>query len=188
MKRSMSFLSALTFSIFVLGMPIQAAAQSKEDDKREKINRVSQETLDRLFADKPQSKEIYDKAYAYAVFDTFKLSFIIAAGGGAGVAVIKESEARTYMKMRTAGLHAGLGGQKYQVVFLFQTQEVFDKFVEKGWEADANANAVLWKKGANGEATFRNGLAVYHLTGTGLMLQADISGTKYSKNKKLNPG
>ena len=90
--------------------------------------------------------------------------------------------------MGTAGLNLGLGGQKYQVVFLFENQEVFDKFVDKGWEADANANAVLWKKGANAEATFRNGLAVYQLTGTGLMLQADIAGTKYWKNKKLNRG
>ncbi len=40
----------------------------------------------------------------------------------------------------------------------------------------------------NAEATFRNGLAVYQLTGTGLMLQADIAGTKYWKNRKLNRG
>ena len=40
----------------------------------------------------------------------------------------------------------------------------------------------------NAETTFRNGLAVYQLTGTGLMLQADIAGTKYWKNRKLNRG
>jgi len=34
--------------------------------------------------------------------------------------------------------------------------------------------------------TFSNGLAVYPLTDKGLMLQADISGTQYWKNKKLN--
>ncbi len=32
----------------------------------------------------------------------------------------------------------------------------------------------------------RNGLAVYQITDKGLMLQADISGTKNWKNKKLN--
>ena len=188
MKRSMSLLSALTISALVLGAATQATAQSKADEKRNKINTVAKETLDRLFADDPHSKKLYDKAYAYAVFDNLKISLMISAGGGRGVAVAKKSGTRTYMRMGTAGLNIGLGGQKYQVVFLFEDQRTFDNFVDKGWEADANANAVLWKKGANAEATFRNGLAVYQLTGTGLMLQADIAGTKYWKNKKLNRG
>ena len=188
MKYSMSLLSTLLISALILGTATQAAAQTKADEKRAKIDRVAQETLDRLFADSPESKKLYDKAYAYAVFDNIKISLMISAGSGVGVAVTKKAGTRTYMRMGTAGLNIGLGGQKYQVVFLFENQGVFDTFVDKGWEADANANAVLWKKGANAEATFRNGLAVYQLTGTGLMLQADIAGTKYWKNKKLNRG
>jgi hypothetical protein len=33
---------------------------------------------------------------------------------------------------------------------------------------------------------FVNGLAVYQLTESGLMANADIAGTKYWQNKKLN--
>ena len=69
---------------------------------------------------------------------------------------------------------------------LFQTKKEFEYFVDKGWDADASANAVGGKAGKNVEATFRNGVAIYQLTKAGLMLQADISGTKYWKNKKLN--
>ena len=83
-------------------------------------------------------------------------------------------------------INIGLGGQKYQIVFLFQTKERFDAFVDKGWEADASANAVAGPHGKNAEATFRDGMAFYQLTQAGLMLQADIAGTKYWKNKKLN--
>ena len=79
-----------------------------------------------------------------------------------------------------------LDAQKYQVVFLFQNRETFDKFINKGWEADANANAVAGTAGANAEATFRDGVALYQITQAGLMLQADIAGTKYWKDKKLN--
>ena len=56
-----------------------------------------------------------------------------------------------------------------------------------GWHASASANAVAGRAGANAEASFHNGLAVYTLTTAGLMLQADLSGTKYWKSKKLNP-
>ncbi|MDK1020575.1 MAG: hypothetical protein QGD90_02945 [Candidatus Hydrogenedentes bacterium] len=184
----MSLVSALVIGTLVFGVASQAAAQSKADEKRSKINTIAKKTLDRLFDDSPHSKKLYNKAYGYAVFDNIKISLMISAGGGKGVAVAKKSGTRTYMNMGTAGLNIGLGGQKYQVVFLFEDERTFNNFVEKGWEADANANAVFWKKGANAEASFRNGLAVYQLTGTGLMLQADIAGTKYWKNKKLNRG
>ena len=102
------------------------------------------------------------------------------------MAVEKASKKRTYMKMGTAGINIGLGAQKYQVIFLFEDKATFDNFVNKGWQADANANAVAGNKGLNAEAAFEDGIAVYQLTEAGLMLQADIAGTKYWKNKKLN--
>jgi hypothetical protein len=34
--------------------------------------------------------------------------------------------------------------------------------------------------------TFHNGLAIYKMNEAGLMASADVSGTKYWKNKKLN--
>jgi hypothetical protein len=58
--------------------------------------------------------------------------------------------------------------------------------VSEGWEAGASANAVAGPDGANAGATFINGVAVYQMTEAGLMLQLDISGTKYWRSK-LNP-
>ncbi len=171
------------------------AAYPDEDDnddnstvssKRAKIDSIAKETLDELYAKEPVAKELYNKCYGYAVFDNVKISLMISGGGGRGVAVRKSDGARTYMNMGTAGLNIGLGGQKYQIVFFFETKERFDEFIDKGWEADASANAVAGPLGANAEATFRNGMAFYQLTQAGLMLQADIAGTKYWKNKRLN--
>jgi lipid-binding SYLF domain-containing protein len=116
----------------------------------------------------------------------FKIAFGISGGGGNGVAVNKGSGARTYMKMGTAGIGFGIGGQKYQVVFLFQDEKTFTKFVEKGWKADASAQAAAGTEGANATSGFVNGIAVYQITDKGLMASADIAGTKYWKNKKLN--
>lgn len=175
----------------LLAVTISAGAfaeekKSKADKKRDAINTMSRETLDTLFVKSPQSKKLYDKAYGYAVLSNVKISLVISGGGGTGVAVRKSDGEKTYLKMGTVGLNIGLGGQKYQVVFLFQDEKRFYDFVNKGWEADANANAVAGTAGANAEATFRNGMAVYQITQAGLMLQADIAGTKYWKDKKLN--
>ena len=108
-------------------------------------------------------------------------------GGGVGVAVNKTSGERTYMKMGTGGVGLGLGGQKYQVVFFFETEKAFTSFVEKGWKADASAQAAAGTEGANATTGFVNGIAVWQITDKGLMASVDITGTKYWKSKKLNP-
>ena len=55
-----------------------------------------------------------------------------------------------------------------------------------GWHADASASASAATKGVNAATTFTNGMAVFQITEAGLMLQADITGTKYWKADKLN--
>jgi lipid-binding SYLF domain-containing protein len=119
------------------------------------------------------------------VFNNVKVAIGISGGGGSGVAVSKSGK-RIYMKMGTAGIGLGLGGQKYQVVFFFETDTALNSFVDKGWKAEGSAQAAAGDKGANAGASFTNGLAVYQLTDEGLMASVDISGTKYWKNDDLN--
>jgi hypothetical protein len=61
-----------------------------------------------------------------------------------------------------------------------------EEFVYKGWQGDASANAVAGVAGANTNASFTQGVVIYQLTESGLMLKADVSGTKYWMDKKLN--
>lgn len=154
--------------------------------KRDIIDATAAEALKRLLDKSPSAEELFKRAYGYAVFDNLKIALGISGGGGNGVAVNKETGQRIYMKMGTAGIGLGLGGQKYQVIFFFADRATFDRFVNKGWEADASAQAVAGTSGANAKTDFRNGMAVYQLTEAGLMAHADIAGTKYWKNEKLN--
>jgi lipid-binding SYLF domain-containing protein len=129
---------------------------------------------------------LYDRSFGWAVFDNLKIAVGFSGGGGNGVAVAKGGTQRTYMKMGTVGVGFGLGGKKYQVVFLFQDEQTFSNFVDKGWQADASAGAVAGTAGAEAQTGFVNGIAIFVLTDKGLMASADIAGTKYWKNKKLN--
>ena len=158
----------------------------KQESKRMKIDETADDALKALFAENPKAKELFDNSHGWAVFDNLKLAFGFSGGGGNGVAVEKESGKRTYMKMGTVGVGFGLGANKYQVVFLFQDARTFTNFVDQGWQADATASAVAGQAGAEAKTDFVNGLAIYQITDTGLMAHADIAGTKYWKNKKLN--
>lgn len=175
----------------VLSVSAAFADEDKDDDmdkhakKRAEIDAMADDALKKLFDEDSGAKELYEKAVGYAVFNNLKIAFGFSGGGGSGVAVPKKGD-RVYMKMGTGGIGLGLGGQRYQVVFLFQTEKVFKSFVDKGWQADASAQAAAGDAGANVGASFKNGVAVYQMTDKGLMASADITGTKYWKNDDLN--
>jgi len=158
----------------------------KVDEKRAAIDARANETLAELFDKNAKAKKLYDTAYGYAVFGNWKFAFVISGGGGTGVAVNKGSDTRTYMSMGTGGIGLGLGGKKYNVVFLFQDEKTFTGFVEKGWQADASATAAAGTAAAEAGTGFVNGIAIYQITDAGVMAQADIAGSKYWKDKKLN--
>ena len=157
----------------------------KQDAKRAKIDETADEALAELLGESEKAKELYDKAEGWAVFDNLKIAFLVSGGGGNGVAVSSAGE-RTYMKMGTGGVGLGIGGQKYQVVFLFQDTTTFQNFVDNGWQADASAQAAAGTAGVGATTDFVNGIAVFQMTEKGLMASVDVSGTRYWKNKKLN--
>jgi len=162
------------------------AEKAKAQEKKASIDQMAESTLDRLFAKDQHAKALFDMSYGYAVFDNLKVMFGVSGGGGRGVAIVKGTGQRVYMKQGTGGVGLGLGGQKSQVIFLFQDKKTMEDFVYNGWQGDASANAVAGVAGANTNASFTQGIVIYQLTDSGLMLKADVSGTKYWVDKKLN--
>lgn len=161
-------------------------SDAKLAEKRADIDAMAAKTIQRFHAEAPADKSLLEKAHAYAVFDNTKVALGLSGGGGRGVAVDKASGRRTYMRMATGGVGIGLGVQSYQVVFAFENAQAFERFVEDGWEADAAAQASAGSSGANAESQFRDGMAIWQFTEKGLMASANLSGTKYWKNDKLN--
>ena len=191
MRRVVYFALVLsTVGLVALSNASLAAEESWEslnqEAKRAKIDGTAKNSLDEVLAKSTNASELYGKAYGWAAFDNLKIAIGWSGGGGNGVAVNKKDGSRTYMKMGTVGIGLGLGVQKYQVVFFFQDEKTFRNFVDKGWQADATAQAAAGTAGAGAQTGFVNGIAIYQLTDKGLMASADIAGTKYWKNKKLN--
>jgi lipid-binding SYLF domain-containing protein len=161
------------------------ADKEKDTEERAEIDAMADETMKELFEASPDAKALHDKSVGYAVFSNLKFQLGISGGGGKGVAVAKTGT-RTYMKMGTAGIGLGIGGQKYHVVFLFETEEALESFVEKGWQADTSAQAAAGDAAAGAAASFKGGIAYFQITDKGLIASADITGTKYWKNDDLN--
>ena len=187
-RKSIVVIAALCLVVWAgkLGAQDTSWEDLDKQAKQAKIDEVAKESLDEVLTGSTGAKELFDNSYGWAAFDNLKIAWGFSGGGGNGVAVNKKTGARTYMKVGTVGVGLGLGAQKYQVVFLFQDEKTFTNFVDKGWQADATAQATAGTAGVGGQTGFVNGIAIYQITDKGLMASADIAGTKYWKNKKLN--
>ncbi len=182
MKLKQSF-AVIVMSFCALGA---ALAQDGAEQRRQKIDLNATSTLEALFGQRGQSRELYEQAAGYAVFSATKAGFVVSGGRGTGVVVDKESGARTYMRMITGGVGLGIGAQKYDLILLFQTDARLNDFVNGSWDASTSAQAAAGNDGVGVASTFVDGVAVYQITDTGLMAWADVSGTRFRVLRDLN--
>jgi lipid-binding SYLF domain-containing protein len=160
--------------------------ETPPDQIRAEIDAMEKETVANLLGLSASAKDQFNSSYGYAVFDTRKFSFLITTEYGPGVAVNRSNGKRIYMKMASGGVNVGLGGEFYQVVFLFENEAAFNQFVNDGHQVGSEAAATAGDDSARTEVKFVNGIAMYKLNSKGLKLTLDITGTKFWKDEDLN--
>lgn len=168
----------------------KAVKGEKEDPAvaRAKIDDMASAAVERLMKQAPEAEKRLEESAGYAVFDSRRMSLLIAAGYGQGVAVERGTGKRVYMKMATAGANLGFGAQAYQMVFLFPAVTSFQDFVTKGWDAGADADAVAGKDAEGMALRLPDGTYVYKMTEKGVMLSVALTGTRYWQSEELNAG
>jgi len=181
-QRSLLLATVLTLS---LGPALAEETTTHVQERRQEIDKSAQATLDELLKTHDSVRDLYGRAAGYAVFTVTKGGFIVSGGGGNGVAVDKATGTHTYMRMGTGGIGLGIGGQRYNLVMLFETADRLGKFLAGGWDSSATAEAVAGQEGIAFRSSFIDGVAFYQVTDKGLMAQADVSGTKFWVNDEL---
>ena len=180
-------LSVLLLTVFVTAC---AAPGATKVDKRNHINTMHDEVLAELYRARPETRDELQHAPAYAVFSNINVNVLyVSAGNGFGLLRDNSLNTKTYMRMGEAGLGLGLGIKDFRAVFVFQNRAVMKQFIEQGWtfSAQADAAAKADEKGGSvgGEVLF-NGIKVYQLTESGVLLQASVKGTKFWRDPELN--
>jgi lipid-binding SYLF domain-containing protein len=189
----MTRIASLLVSALLL-LSATACAGVKGDTKQEKRNAVQQmrkETLSDLYKLSPGARQEVANSAGYAVFSNIGVNvLLVSTARGWGVAHNNRTGNDTYMKMFSAGAGVGIGIKDFRGVFLFANQQVFDSFVNSGWQAGGQADLAV-KAEDQGLATaaaidVAPGIKVYQLTETGIAVQATLQGTKYTKDDELN--
>jgi lipid-binding SYLF domain-containing protein len=184
-------LLAAIAGLLVSSIALAEMTAKEKQTARADIQKMTNETLQRLYKAQPGTKKAIDSAAGYAVFSNFGMKIFLAGGGkGAGMAVDKKTGKTTYMKMVEVQAGLGIGVKKFRLVWVFEKTADFNKFVNSGWEVGGQTSAAA-KSGEKGAAfagavSVSPGVWLYQLTDEGVAVELTAKGTKYYKDDDLN--
>jgi lipid-binding SYLF domain-containing protein len=180
----------LTTGVLAAAPGLVLAANDK-DKERAEVRKAASDALNEVYKVQPAARKAVASSAGYAAFSNFGMKILVAGSGtGKGTAVNNKTKAVTYMKMAELQAGLGFGIKKFKLLWVFETQDALDKFVNSGWEigGQATASAKSGDKGASyqGAVSVSPGVWLYQVTGNSLALELTAKGTKYYKDSDLN--
>lgn len=184
----------------LLGLLVSSCATVKPEgdnitQQRAFVDKDTAELLATLYEREPGARKEVEDAVGYAVFRyrATKLPIVLSGiGGGAGYGLATEgtSNEKTYMKVSKVQWGVGLGVRELAVVFVFQDQEVFEKFRSGKWDTGGGAEATA-KTGDTGaalaaSASTGKGFKSYTFTESGLSYGATWHARRFKPNGAMN--
>jgi len=193
-KKAIYLMAASALVAMFLGLSACSTTPLSKSDKEQQqdsVREMANKTLSQLYTKHPAAKDVIAKAAGYAVFSDFGFKVWTLGGArGKGVAVNNSSMRDTFMEMLEFQPGMGLGAMKFRTVFVFETLDAFNSFVNTGWEVGADAMAAAKSKTEGGAlagaVTASKGVKMYQLDEEGLIVGVSITAAKYYKDKELN--
>ena len=176
-------LAAFFLMVVVTSVPALAAAPSKIE-----LDAEVQETLDKLYENRPAAKVLGQKAKGILVFPTVvKGGFIVGGEYGDGALLIN-NRTTDYYRTISGSVGFQFGAQKRSQIIMFMTDEALKKFRDSsGWEAGVDGSVAIAQFGAAGTIdtqTAQAPIVGFITDNMGLMYNLTLEGTKITRIKK----
>ncbi len=182
--------------LVALGLGLQACttapmSEYQADEQRASIRQMANETIAQLYQQYPAARRQMQRSAGYAVFSNFGLKVLfMGSATGEGLAVNHATRRETFMRMVELQPGYGFGVQRFRLVFVFETPQAFDQFVDSGWEFGANAMASAQTRtqqmGNQLGVSVSPGVLMYQLSDQGAIVGVSITGAKYYPDPNLN--
>jgi len=188
----LSSLAALAAAAVLAGCSTTASVTKPSEgggpstaESRHAVDASYQETLERLYAADPGTRELVGKARGVLVFPRV-ISAGLVVGGAYGEGQLREhGRVEGYYRTTTGSVGWQIGAQSRALVFLFMTEDALERFkAGHGWSGGVDASVALLTVGANGVVDANAARAptiAFVLTNAGLMAGATLEGTKVTR-------
>lgn len=150
-----------------------------DTEKREKLMDDASMAKDAFTENSEELEEMFEAAYAYAIFPNVgKGAYILGGAAGNGV-VYEQGEVVGFAELRQVDIGLQIGGQAYRQVILFNTKDALDEFKSGDYELSGSISAVVVKKGKGENLRFSDGIAVATMPKAGAMVEVSVGGQKF---------
>jgi len=171
MKRILqtTFLTALF--IAVLSPTLTARAED--------LTAKAEEAVQNFKSADPGLTNFFAKAAGYAILPAVgEGGFIIGGQHGDGL-VYEKDKLVGKVTMSEVSLGAQVGGGSFAEIIFFETTEALQNFEKSQWVMSAKAKAAVAASGVAQNAKYEQGVAVFSLPKSGVMVAATVGGQKF---------
>lgn len=186
------FLAKIIFLSMILIISTQTItfAESPEELKA-KLDKMSVEVLDKMYAKYPDAKKAVEKSYAYCTISSSSVNWgFFGSDRGRGLAYNKNLDKKIYVKMSEMKLGLSFGAKEYDLLFIIQNKEAWERFISGsikfGTEVSAQASDGVSGDTFVNATVIANGVWVYQLDKKGLAVELSFKGAQIKPYEKLN--
>jgi lipid-binding SYLF domain-containing protein len=156
------------------------SAVDQEEPPVRQPRRDVQATIDAYLAADPGLSKFFDNAAGYVVFPGIgKAGLGIGGAHGNGELIAKGRGAIGKASMTQVTVGVQIGGQEYsEIIFLAEPVDL-ERFTSGGLELAAQVSAVAITAGAADGADYKDGVAVFTRTKSGMMAEASVGGQDF---------
>ena len=156
--------------MMAISNPVARAADLKTE---------AQQAIDAFNKADSSLKKLFDDSVGYAIFPSVGKGGIIIGGEHGKGLVYEKGKVIGEATLTEVSIGAQVGGEHFYEVIFFETIDALKTFMESKFVMAAEVNAVAAAQDAAKNAKWQQGVAVFTLARSGLMVQASIGGQKF---------
>ncbi len=176
MRRVSALMGIATMVAWITVLP--ASARDWDADRSRHELMEAEETV-AIFRAQPELRPYFREAYGYAVFPTVGKAALFLGGAYGTGKVYEQGSLIGNARISKASLGFQIGGEAYSEIIFFRSSRVLEKFKRGELTLHAEASATAPTVGANVEAAWARGVAVFARSKGGLMASAAIGGQSF---------
>jgi lipid-binding SYLF domain-containing protein len=150
-----------------------------DPEKEKKEMAAVDQTVKAFKADHPKMQVYFEKAYGYVVLPTIgKAAFVFGGSHGKGK-VFEQGKLVGDASLSKASIGLQAGAESYSMIVFFADKETMATFKANKFAFDAGASVTAITTGAQAQAVWSKGVAVFTHNKGGLMASASIGGQSF---------
>jgi lipid-binding SYLF domain-containing protein len=164
----------------IVALGAGCATRPETVESRDLLSAKAERAVALFKATDPSIQAYFDNCYAYAVLPQVTKGALVVGGAFGQGEVFSRGVKVGYCSMSQGSLGFSFGGQYFREIIFFEDAATFERFTAGTFTMSAQVTAVALRSGSASATEYNYGLAVFVVADQGLMVDASVSGQKFT--------